>query len=308
MSLTSDTLPDTILKSLVDSGSSDSFIDSAFIQTQHLPAYNIPPIKLRLIDGTSNSVISQALDLQIQFPTRESQNLTFYVTPLDQSCTIVLGYCWLTHYNPSIDWVLGSIFFRQPSQHESEISPSIKTLPSSAPLPNIRDSVPELSKSVPPVEPRKPPEVTLINATVYSRTSKLEGSKCFQLWISLPEVNGHSETTSEIPVDMSSVPEDYHDFVDMFSKSKAGKLADHRPYDLKITLDEGTTPPYGLIYSLSKEELAALCKFIDENLATGFIHPSFSPHGAPVLFIQKKDGSLRLCINFQGLNQISKKD
>src|SRR5882672_3941688 len=88
------------LKSLVDSGSSNSFIDSAFIQTQHLPAYNILPIKLHLIDGTSNSVISQALDLQIQFPTGESQNLTFYVTLLDQSCIIVLGYHWLTHYNP----------------------------------------------------------------------------------------------------------------------------------------------------------------------------------------------------------------
>ena len=94
----------------------------------------------------------------------------------------------------------------------------------------------------------------------------------------------------------------------MFSKSKAGKLDDHRPYDLKITLDEGTVPPFGPIYSLSQEELAALHKFIDENLATGFIRPSRSPCGAPVLFIRKKDGSLRLCIDFRGLNQISKKD
>ena len=91
---------------------------------------------------------------------------------------------------------------------------------------------------------------------------------------------------------MSTVPEDYHDFADIFSKSKAGKLANHRPYDLKITLDEGTSPPFGPIYSLSQEELVALHKFIDENLATGFIHPSRSSHGAPVLFIQKKDGSL----------------
>src|SRR5882672_12961609 len=140
---------------------------------------------------------------------------------------IVLGYRWLTRYNPLIDWVLSSIFFRRPLQHESEISPSVETLPSLAPFPNIWDSVPELSKYVPPVNPRKPPEVTLINAAAYSHASKLEGSKCFQLWISLPEVTGHSTTTSEQLVDMSSIPEDYHDFADVFSKSKAGKLADH---------------------------------------------------------------------------------
>src|SRR5882724_5613718 len=107
---------------------------------------------------------------------------------------------------------------------------------------------------------------------------------------------------------MSTVPEEYHDFTDVFSKSKASKLADHQPYDLKITLDEGTSLHYGPIYSLSQEELATLHKFIDENLGTGLIHPSRSPHGAPVLFIQKKDGSLRLCIDLRGLNRISKKD
>src|SRR6266481_2782743 len=111
LSLTTDTLPNVILKSLMDSGSSDSFIDAMFVQTQHLPTYGIPPIKLRLIDGTSNSTITQALDLQLHFPTGETQNLTFFVTPLDHGCTIVLGYRWLTRFNPSIDWVLGCIAF-----------------------------------------------------------------------------------------------------------------------------------------------------------------------------------------------------
>src|SRR5882724_8307359 len=83
LSLTTNSLPSTTLKSLVDSGSSDSFIDSAFVKTQHLPAYGIPPIWLRLINGTSNSIISQALDLQLCFPTGESQKLTLFVTPLD---------------------------------------------------------------------------------------------------------------------------------------------------------------------------------------------------------------------------------
>ena len=97
----------------------------------------------------------------------------FYVSPLDQSCMISLGYHWLTHYNPSIDWVLGSIFFWQLSQHKSKSSPSVETLLSSANLPKLLDPVPDI------------------------RASKLEGSNCFQLRISLPEVTGHSTTTSE---------------------------------------------------------------------------------------------------------------
>ena len=142
---------------------------------------------------------------------------------------------------------------------------------------------------------------------MFTCACKLKDTQRFQLRISVPETTGHSTTTSA-PVDLSTLPEEYHDFADVFNKSKAGKLADHRPYDLKITLDEGTVPPFGPIYSLSQEELATLHKFIDENLATSFICPSRSPCEAPVLFIRKKDGSLRLCIDFQGLNRISKKD
>ena len=84
-------------------------------------------------------------------------------------------------------------------------------------------------------------------------------------------------------------------------------LASHRPYDLKINLEEGSTPPLGQMYSLSQTELIALREFIDEHLATGFIRPSRSPYGALVLFA-KKDGSLRLCVDFRGLNRITKKD
>ena len=247
------------------------------------------------MDGTSNSVITQALDLSICFPTGETQNLTFFGTLLDQGCTIVLGFCWLTRFNPSIDWVLVRIIFRQSSQPEAKMSPSVETL-SSAPTLALPNPVPDPETPLPPVK-RKPPRVTLINASAFTHACKLKDTQHFQLRISVPETTGRSMATST-PVDLSTLPEEYHNFVDVFSKSKAGKLADHRPYDLKITLDEGTIPPFGPIYSLSREELAALCKFIDENLATGFIRPSRSPCGAPVLFIQKKDGSLRLCIDF----------
>jgi len=51
-----------------------------------------------------------------------------------------------------------------------------------------------------------------------------------------------------------------------------------------------------------------LKEFINENLTNGFIRSTSSPHGALVLFVKKKDGSLQLCVDFHGLNKITKKD
>jgi len=95
--------------------------------------------------------------------------------------------------------------------------------------------------------------------------------------------------------DLYNVSSEYHKFTNIFSKTKAEVLASHHPYDLKINLKEDTQPPVGLIYSLSASEQEALKKFIKENLNMDFIQPTLSLHGAPVLFIKKKDGSLHLC-------------
>ena len=109
-------------------------------------------------------------------------------------------------------------------------------------------------------------------------------------------------------MDLSSIPSEYHDYADVFSKSKANTLPPHRPYDLKINLEKGTSPPLGPIYSLSPAELAALHKFINEHLKSGFIHPTNTPYRAPILFVKKKNGQLWLCVDFCGLNRIMKKD
>jgi hypothetical protein len=104
------------------------------------------------------------------------------------------------------------------------------------------------------------------------------------------------------------VPLEYHDFVSVFSKKEASKLPEHRPYDHRIPLEEGTSLPYGPIYSLSPVELDTLRKYIEENLSRGFIRHSKSPCGTPILFVKKANGSLRLCVDYRGLNKISVKN
>jgi len=114
-------------------------------------------------------------------------------------------------------------------------------------------------------------------------------------------------TTISKNIDLSSVLEEYYEYADVFSKFKAETLALHHPYNLWIDLEKNSHPLVGTIYFLSQFKQKALKEFIDENLTNRFIHLTSSPHRAPVLFI-KKDGSLWLCVDFCGLNKITKKD
>ena len=107
---------------------------------------------------------------------------------------------------------------------------------------------------------------------------------------------------------VQDVPLQYQDFKDVFEKKNADMLPKHRPYDCAIELQEGAQPPFGPIYNLSQTELAALREYVDENLAKGFIQHSKSPAGAPILFVKKKDGSLRMCVDYRGLNKVTKKN
>jgi hypothetical protein len=216
-----------------------------------------------------------------------------YITRLDSSCSVVLGHNWLSQNNPLIDWSTNQITFRP----QNYVPP--------APIPSLRASSLPKQTSVPtPVTPH----ISIIGVAAFMRAVRLPGSNAFTLKTSPTHSVSAAASASAEPIDLSTVPAVYHEFADVFSKVKADTLPPHRPFDLHISLKEGSSPPYGPIYSLLQTELKALREFIDDNLSTSFIRPSTSPHGAPVLFVKKKDGSLRLCVDFCSLNKISKKD
>ncbi|GBG67113.1 hypothetical protein CBR_g81537 [Chara braunii] len=75
-----------------------------------------------------------------------------------------------------------------------------------------------------------------------------------------------------------------------------------RPIRHAITLEAGAVPPRGCIYRMSEEELEVLRVQLDDLLDKGWIRPSCSPYGAPVLFVWKKNKDLRLCIDYRKLN------
>ncbi|GBG88642.1 hypothetical protein CBR_g48173 [Chara braunii] len=77
-----------------------------------------------------------------------------------------------------------------------------------------------------------------------------------------------------------------------------------RPIQHRIEIEPGSRTPKGAVYRMSLRELEELRKQLDELLEEGWIRPSSSPFGAPVLFVPKKEGELRMCIDYRGLNAI----
>ena len=298
---------------LIDSGLSNCFIDTQFARKNKLPTTLITPVKLKLLDGSSRNIITENLEIPITFPSGETTTLHLFVTPLDSSCSLVLGYDWLFRYNPLIDWTRGRITFRSEILEGS--APTSTSRPALLPAPPSMEpptppTPPMVTPPTPPVDSPTPsaPSISLINATAFARACKLPGAQSFTIHLSDTSVSANSASVSDEAPDLSSIPQEYHDYADVFSKAKADTIAPHRPYDLKINLDPDASPPISHMYSLLQSELKSLQEFIDEHLRIGFIRPSNSPHGAPILFVHKKDGSLRLCVDFRGLNKISKKD
>ena len=108
---------------------------------------------------------------------------------------------------------------------------------------------------------------------------------------------------------LTKIPSKYADFADVFLPKLAAKLSEYTEInDYTIKLMNDWQSPYGPIYNLGPVELEILKAYIENNLASGFIRPSKSPVRAPILFDKKPDDSLRLYVDYQGLNNLTIKN
>ncbi|KAK3572571.1 hypothetical protein QTP86_000423 [Hemibagrus guttatus] len=101
------------------------------------------------------------------------------------------------------------------------------------------------------------------------------------------------------------IPHVYEDFREVFSEERATRLPSHQAWDCAIDLLPNASPPRGRVYPLSLPEAKAMEEYIEEALAVGHIWPSTSPAVAGFFFVGKKDGGLRPCIDYWGLNAIT---
>ena len=105
-----------------------------------------------------------------------------------------------------------------------------------------------------------------------------------------------AKSLEEVPV--------VNEYPDVFPEELPGMPPD-RDIEFIIDLVPGTAPIAKRPYRMAASELAELKKQLEELQRIGFIRPSSSPWGAPVLFVKKKDGSMRLCVDYRALNEVT---
>ncbi|KAK4403215.1 Transposon Ty3-G Gag-Pol polyprotein [Sesamum angolense] len=138
--------------------------------------------------------------------------------------------------------------------------------------------------------------VCVISA-IEARVLMLEGCEAYLAHvIDAKKVN---PTLEEIPV--------VRDFSEVLPDDLPG-LPPHREVDFTIEILPGVAPISITPYRMASVELQDLKKQLEELLKKGFVRPSTSPWGAPVLFVKKKDGSMRLCVDYPQLNRVTVKN
>ena len=124
---------------------------------------------------------------------------------------------------------------------------------------------------------------------------------------------GSNTTSKEEGLDGSSaditrIPKEYQRYRDLFSGKLKTGLPKHSRWDHEIPLKPGMEPKFHKVYALSPDKQQALKEYLEENLRKGYIRPSKSPAGYPILFVPKKNGKLRLCVDYRQLNDITIKN
>jgi hypothetical protein len=98
-----------------------------------------------------------------------------------------------------------------------------------------------------------------------------------------------------------------NEYPDVFLDDLPGMSPDH-DIEFSIELLPGTAPISKRPYRMNVKDLAELKKHIEQLLSKGFIHPSSSPWGAPTLFVDKNNGSRRMCVDYRSLNEVTIKN
>lgn len=264
---------------LLDSGSSGNFVSSKFVQDHGVRARrDESPQTIHLADGGQQLTQGIASSLLLQMDQYQ-ERVDLAVLPLS-GYDVILGMPWLEDHNPHINWRDKSVSFHHENHHHTLRSDSMLHMLTRA----------ELKLAIRRGE---------LDFVCRGHLSTAEA----------PDHESRDKPASpedkEFEIERKEILSKYSEaFPDALPKG----VPPSRSIDHKIELLPGSAPTSLPVRRMSPDELDELKKQLDELTEAGFIRPSKSPFGAPILFVKKKDGTMRMCIDYRALNNITIKN
>jgi hypothetical protein len=263
---------------LIDSGAGGNFIDEETATKLQLTRTELRrPIVVRNVDGTHNHKghITHRTIVELTVANRR-QWISFLITGLGKQ-RIILGLPWLVKENPDINWQLGTLQWR--------------------PTPLVI------------VEDNDDKEGGDFNNYIISLTETYEMDDELPLDIlkiklseHFNQIYGNDDKKGKPTTEL--VPNAYHQYLNLFSKKASERYPESRPYDHEIHLKPEFKPTRQSPYSLNPKQMDLAKKFVEENLAKGYIINSKSPMASPLFFVGKKqEGEMRPCQDYRKLNE-----
>lgn len=257
------------VKVCIDSGANANFISARVAKLCKLSAANLhgDPVPVTLANGSTISS-SQLIRAPLRIGTYFG-HVQAYSLKLSDSFDIVLGMPWLKTHRANIKCDERLVEITHRGQHTTLRAPF--------------------------VDPGDPTCGGLTVSALQLQKAWKQGGELFALHLL------QSPNTSDSQPIPSPVQSLISEFSDIFEELPSG-LPPEREVQHDIPLKPGAVPTARPVYRMSESELQELKSQLDELLQKGFIQPSTSPYGAPILFVKKKDGSMRMCIDYRSLN------
>ena len=272
------------VRTLVDCGSNRSFVSSAYLERHAIATTELPiPATVTVANGASIKC-TRVLETDLSLASFRSRP-TLLALP-GAAYDVILGMDWLQAVNPSINWKTKTLSIPSGESWIRLTGLAAQVAPAGTELNFV--SVPKLMRA--------------------ARANQDDVQLVFVRQISdvrseLNTINISTNTSTQWGPEFQLLKEE---FSDLFQEPDS--LPPERKTVHKIDIQMGASPSVRKPYRMNAEENDELKATLTSLLDRGFIRPSTSPFGAPVMFIRKKDGKLRLCVDYRALNAISIKN
>ena len=285
---------------LVDSGATHNFVSRRWV-LQHGLERRLTPIKSLDVTfaGTSmQSVHDQLRGVKLQLVNPNTGQVARFCVSfvvVNMQPDIILGFNWLRQVNPVVDWQASTLTV--PISHGRKatvVIPAAKAGPACRYPPS------------PPVRARRC--TCLLSHLQAKRLLRKPSTAAWLAWVragasgvsgEVPKVDNAatgSDGDTQLPPKIAALLEEYADVFEEPCGIPPDRGVSHH---IDLVSDK---PVFRRPYKMSAAQLQELKKQLSELLEKGWIRPSNSPYGAPVLFVQKKDGSLRCVADYRWLN------